>query len=304
MSFDLAHTNFAVILFGLTVATGLVWLADVVVFRRTRRAGAEATLRQFDLQIADPSAVAQERERLRQRLIRAPGWIDFPAGFFPVLLGVFLLRSFLFEPFRIPSGSMIPTLRIGDLILVNKFAYGIRLPIVDREVIAVGKPQRGDVVVFRYPVDPTENYVKRVVGLPGDTITYRDKRLTVNGQAVRTAAAPDFVDDNASAPSPQFTETLLRADGTKRHSILVDERRADPFGPIVRFPSIDRCAYSEGNTAVTCTVPQGQYFMMGDNRDNSSDSRFWGFVPDENLVGKAIVIWMNFSHLGRIGGFD
>ena len=304
MTLDLAHVNFALILFGLTVATGAVWLADVALFRRARVAVAEATLQTFDRDAGRSPVAAADRDRLRERLLRAPGWIDLPAGFFPVLLAVFLLRSFLFEPFRIPSGSMIPTLRVGDLILVNKFAYGIRLPIVDRQVFTVGKPERGDVVVFRYPLDPTENYVKRVVGLPGDTIVYRDKRLTINGRPVATKPAPDFVDEDGDAATAQRTEALARDDGVREHPVLVDDRRVDRFGPIATFADRDHCAYSDGNTAVTCTVPEGRYFVMGDNRDNSSDSRFWGFVPDENLVGRATLIWMNFNHPGRIAFFD
>ena len=307
MSLDLAHVNFALILFGLTVVTGLVWLADVALWRPARVAGAAAALATFDAHASSATIGVDERHRLRERLLRPPGWIDLPAGFFPVLLAVFVLRSFLFEPFRIPSGSMIPTLLVGDLILVNKFAYGIRLPIVDRQVIAIGSPERGDVVVFRYPLDPSQNYVKRVVGLPGDTIVYRDKRLTINGQLVSTKPAPDFVDEDAGVSASQRIETLARVDGGREHPILVDPRRVDRFGPIAAFADRDRCVYSDGGTAVTCTVPEGRYFMMGDNRDNSADSRFWGFVPDANLVGKATLIWMNFTHparVGPIGGFD
>ena len=295
--------SYAVILFALTIATGVVWVADRAVFRRARIAGAEAALRQFDAQARPGTAADDERQRLRERLIRAPGWIELPAGFFPVLLAVFLLRSFVFEPFRIPSGSMIPTLLVGDFILVNKSAYGIRLPIVDRDILATGSPKRGDVVVFRYPVDPSENYVKRVVGLPGDTIVYRDKRLSINGRPVPLAGAPDYFDPERVAYTRQFTESLPNADGLATHPILIDDTRPTTMAPSVRFPFIDRCAWSDGDTAVTCTVPDGQYFMMGDNRDNSADSRYWGFVPDRNLIGKAVFIWMNFGELGRIGRF-
>ena len=294
--------NYAFILFALTCATGVVWLADRAVFRRVRLAGAEASLRQFDLASA-PGVPEDERRQLRERLVRAPGWIELPAGFFPVLLAVFLIRSFVFEPFRIPSGSMIPTLLVGDFILVNKSSYGIRLPIVDRTLVATGRPQRGDVVVFRYPVDPSENYVKRVVGLPGDTIVYRDKRLTINGRPVPTETAPDDLDPERATITRQFTESLPTTDGVAPHPILVDERHETTMSPLVRFPFIDHCAWSERGTAVTCTVPPGQYFMMGDNRDNSADSRYWGFVPDANLVGKAVFVWMNFGDPKRIGPF-
>ena len=305
--------NFALILFWLMVATGVVWFADRLVFRRKRVANAEAALRHFDAQAKlretdgdatsrDPRAVVEEREQLRERLIRQPGWIEFPAGFFPVILVVFVLRSFLFEPFRIPSGSMIPTLLIGDLILVNKSTYGIRLPIINRKVFDIGNPQRGDVMVFRYPVDPTVDYVKRVIGLPGDTIAFRAKRLTVNGQPVESVPALDYFDPERVAYSKQYTEKLPRDGTSADHMMLIDDDRSGVITPD-RFPYRDNCVYSEGNTAVTCKVPEGQYFMMGDNRDNSADSRYWGFVPDGNIVGRAFLIWMNFGNMGRIGSF-
>ena len=306
--------NFALILFWLMVVTGVVWFADRLVFRRRRVADAEAALRNFDVQAklretdgsaagSDPRAIADERERLRERLVRQPGWIEFPAGFFPVILVVFVLRSFLFEPFRIPSGSMIPTLLIGDLILVNKFSYGIRLPILNRKIIDIGNPQRGDVMVFRYPVDPSVDYVKRVIGLPGDTVSYRAKRLMVNGQPVETTAAPDYFDPERVAYSKQFTERLPRGAGaTAEHMLLIDDDRSGVISPD-NFPLRENCVYSEGNTAVTCKVPDGHYFMMGDNRDNSADSRYWGFVPDQNIVGRAFFIWMNFGNMSRIGSF-
>ena len=293
--------DFAVILFVLTIATGLLWLADFAVLRRVRRAGAESSLRRFDLQSGAPEE--RQRQRLREHLLRSPAWIELPAALFPVLLAVFLVRSFVLEPFRIPSGSMIPTLRVGDFIVVDKFSYGLRLPIVDRTVIATGTPQRGDVVVFRYPVDPSENYVKRVVGLPGDTIVYRDQQLSINGRPVATAKAPDFFDRDAGGYARQFIESLPTAAGSVPHPVLVDPRRATRMGPIARFPFIDRCAWSSDHTGVTCTVPPGQYFMLGDNRDNSADSRYWGFVPADHLVGKAVFVWMNFGDWTRIGPF-
>lgn len=303
--------NFAVILFWLLVVTGAIWLLDALVLKRRRRIAAEAAVRQFDEQSgartqakaqADEGSVMEERKRLRERYLRQPGWIEFPAGFFPVILVVFILRSFLFEPFRIPSGSMIPTLVIGDLILVNKFTYGVRLPIVNTKVLDVGSPQRGDVMVFRYPVDPSVDYVKRVIGLPGDTIEYRNKRLTINGQAVQTIAAPDYFDPERVTYTKQFVEKLPVPGGTMSHMILLDDERSGVITP-GSFPFRDNCVYSDGNTAVTCKVPLGEYFMMGDNRDNSADSRYWGFVPDENIVGKAFFIWMNFGNMRRIGSF-
>jgi signal peptidase I len=300
--------NFALILFWLMIATGTVWFVDRLVLRSRRIALAKHALETFDLGakqqvIADESAHLAERHRLEEKILRQPGWIEFPAGFFPVILVVFVLRSFLFEPFRIPSGSMIPTLLVGDLILVNKYAYGIRLPIVNRKIIEVGNPQRGDVMVFRYPVDPSVDYVKRVIGLPGDTVTFRAKRLTIDGQPAPTVPAPDYFDPERVAYSKQFTETLARSDGGKvEHHILIDDDRSTVITPD-NFPMRANCVYSDGNTAVSCKVPEGQYFMMGDNRDNSADSRYWGFVPDQNIVGRAFLIWMNFGNMGRIGFF-
>ena len=299
--------NFAVILFWLLIATGAIWLLDVLVLKPRRRVEADNAVRQFDAQSktdlqVNEGKVPDERKRLRERYLRQPGWIEFPAGFFPVILVVFILRSFLFEPFRIPSGSMIPTLVIGDLILVNKFTYGIRLPIINKKIVDIGMPERGDVMVFRYPVDPSVDYVKRVIGLPGDTIVYRNKRLSINGQEVQTVAASDYFDPERVTYTKQYAEKLPVASSTVNHMILLDDDRSGTITP-GSFAFRDNCVYSDGNTAVTCKVPNGQYFMMGDNRDNSADSRYWGFVPDQNIVGKAFFIWMNFGNMQRIGSF-
>ena len=297
--------NFALILFWLMVITGVVWVADIVVLKRRRIEKARLALERFDASSAHRSGdpkVMQEREELRARLLHQPVWIEFPAGFFPVILVVFFLRSFLFEPFRIPSGSMIPTLQVGDLILVNKFDYGIRLPIINKKVIEIGQPQRGDVMVFRYPKDPSLDYIKRVIGLPGDHIVYRNKRLEINGQPVSEAPLPDYFDQDRVIFSKQFRETLPRGDHTIEHNILNDDDRSAIIVPN-EYPFRENCQYTENDTVVTCTVPAGNYFMMGDNRDNSEDSRYWGFVPDQNIVGKAFFIWMNFGNIGRIGSF-
>jgi signal peptidase I len=292
--------NYALILFCLLVATGSVWLTDLAVFRRVRMAGAEAALADFDRR---SGGVAPDRERrraeLRARRVRAPAWVEWPAGFFPVLLVIFVVRSFVFEPFRIPSGSMMPTLEVGDFILVEKFAYGLRLPLVDRLILPLGTPQRGDVAVFHYPLDPSENYVKRVIGLPGDTIVYRDKRLSINGRPVSIA----FGDRRRDATVARGTETLPRTDGAVAHDVLLDGDRGALVRPITRFPFFDQCRYAPTDASVTCTVPAGHYFVMGDNRDDSADSRYWGFVPDENLVGRALFVWMNLAKPARIGGF-
>ena len=295
--------NFALILFILTVFTGVLWLADKLVFRPQRCAKAARLLADFDvrnraaLDRHEP-IVEQERKSLEDGAVRQPVWLEYTASFFPVILLVFLLRSFLFEPFRIPSGSMIPTLEIGDLILVNKYEYGIRLPVINKEVIELGKPKRGDVMVFRYPLNPTQDYIKRVVGLPGDRVEYINKRLTINGVPVPIEKIEPYYEPDRMRTYPQFTERL----GDATHRVVVDESVSPGMGreaPGNTHPGA--CQYS--GSGVVCQVPPGHYFMMGDNRDNSEDSRFWGFVPDENIVGRAFFIWMNFGNISRIGSF-
>ena len=193
---------------------------------------------------------------------------------------------------------MIPTLRVGDLILVNKFHYGVRLPVINRKIIPNHEPQRGDVMVFRYPPQPSLDYIKRVIGVPGDEVAYLNKQLTVNGQPVAKAAAPEFFDADSMRYARQFEEQL----GGKTYRTLNDNERPAFIPGTSDFPYKDHCRYSvEG---VVCKVLAGHYFMMGDNRDNSLDSRFWGFVPEANIVGKAFFVWMNFGDLGRIGSFE
>jgi signal peptidase I len=216
-----------------------------------------------------------------------------------VILVVFLLRSFLFEPFKIPSGSMIPTLAIGDLILVNKFHFGIRLPVLNTKLIAINDPKRGDVIVFRYPPNPRVDYIKRVIGLPGDEVAYLNKQLTINGVPVPKAAMPDFYDEDSLRYSQLFTEKI----GTVEHGILNNRDVPGFVMPLPEFQS-DRQACSYSAEGVVCKVPAGRYFVMGDNRDNSQDSRYWGFVPDENIVGRAFFVWMNLSNFRRIGPFQ
>lgn len=291
--------NFALILFVLLVVTGIVWSLDRFSLRHKRAARVMQAI-----ELARPSwASLPDHEKLvRQEQIQAelgkmPWWVEYGVSFFPVILFVFVLRSFIVEPFRIPSGSMLPTLQSGDLILVNKFTYGLRLPVIDTKVIPIGQPQRGDVMVFRYPVDPSVDYIKRVVGLPGDQVAYLDKKLYINGKEVPRRADGQYFEPDRVAYTAQFIESL----GDKTHKILLDERRSQDIGPISSFPYREKCEYLRNG--MRCTVPDGVYFMMGDNRDNSLDSRFWGFVPEANIVGKAFFIWMNFGSLGRIGPF-
>ncbi len=302
--FGLLEGNFALLLFLAVVVTGVYWVAERLWFLPQRQQAAQAMQVQADQRKATLTAqgITQtdnvDLGAARDRILAQPWWLDWTAGLFPVILVVFLLRSFLFEPFKIPSGSMIPTLLVGDLILVNKFTYGVRLPVIHTKLTEGTAPRRGDVMVFRYPPRPSLDYIKRVVGVPGDEVAYLNKRLTLNGQPVPTAALPDFFDKDAMRYAKQFEETL----GDKRHRVLNDEDRPAFIPGAEDFPVKDSCRYSvEG---VTCKVPAGHYFMMGDNRDNSLDSRYWGFVPDRNIVGKAFFVWMNFGDFKRIGGFD
>ena len=295
--------NFALILFVLVILTGVAWVADKLVFMPQRRRAAEAVVAEFDRQqarvgerFADENA-AQTRARLRDDKLRQPWWLEYSASFFPVILVVFVVRSFVVEPFKSPSGSMVPTLLVGDFILVNKFDYGIRLPITNTK-ITEGRPlERGDVVVFRYPKDESVDYIKRVIGLPGDTVAYQDKQLTINGKPVPETPLPDYLDEERLGYAKQFEENL---DGRK--NAILNNPAVPPF--IVGaedYPYRDNCTYNA--RGVICKVPPGNYFMMGDNRDNSADSRYWGFAPDKNIVGRAFFIWMNFSDLKRIGSF-
>jgi signal peptidase I len=278
--------NFAIILFLATVVTCIYWIADRLSFAPSRRKTAQA----LEAQGVDAASV--------EKATRQPWWLEYTAGLFPVIVAVFFLRSFLFEPFRIPSGSMLPTLLVGDLILVNKFQYGIRLPVMNKKIVELASPKVGDVLVFRFPKDTSVDYIKRVVAVGGDTIEFVDKKLILNGKPIPAIPAGDFYDRDAVNSQPQYSETLS---GTE-HKLLTDMKIPFYIPSVDPFPFKENCKYSA--TGVACKVPLGHYFVMGDNRDNSLDSRFWGFVPDENIVGRAFWIWWNTSDMKRFGGFQ
>ncbi|SDX73037.1 signal peptidase I [Allochromatium warmingii] len=235
--------------------TGGIWLLDVLVFARRRRAAA---------------------------ITKEPLIVEYARSFFPVIFAVLILRSFLVEPFRIPSNSMMPTLLTGDFILVNKFSYGLRLPVVNLKFLEVGSPQRGDVVVFKFPLDMRTDFIKRVVGVPGDIIGYRNKTIFVNGEPINQLPIGSYTGVGSGREMTGAHEALEQL-GAAEHGILTR-----PTAPDLPF----NCqALASGPV----TVPEGRYFVMGDNRDNSNDSRCWGFVPDANLVGKAFAIWMHWD---------
>lgn len=261
---------FALFMVVILVLTGAIWLLDKFVLRANRPVGSVD-----------------------------PWYVEYAKSFFPVILLVFILRSFLVEPFKIPSGSMMPTLLAGDYILVNKFIYGLRVPILNNTIIEMQKPKRGDVFVFHYPPEPSIDYIKRVVGLPGDTIAYQDKQLVINGKTLDRQFKTDyqyvlnFKDGIGAERENNMTAQQLNEQlGDVNHDILVHD--------IVNQYPLDSVGDKLQN-GETITVPANHYFAMGDNRDNSADSRVWGFVPEHNLVGKAFFIWFNFNQFDRVG---
>lgn len=249
--------DFEFVLVVATLVCGLIWLTDIVFFRRPRRARSlEAT-------------GGENAKALPEPLL-----VDYARSFFPVLLIVLILRSFIAEPFRIPSESMLPTLQVGDFILVNKYAYGVRMPVTRTEVLQSGRPERGEVAVFRYPRDPSMNYIKRIVGLPGDTIELNGHQLLINGRAVQLQPVGTY-DAPPSHGAPEGLVVYSERLGDDEHTIILDPRRRSRNGEF--------------------TVPDGHYFALGDNRDYSNDSRHWGYVPEDHLVGRARRIWMNWN---------
>lgn len=254
-------TDFSFVLVLAVALTGAIWVLDII----------WRLLKKYVINLPN-------RSETRGRL----SWIvEYARVFFPVLLVVFVLRSFVVEPFRIPSGSMLPTLEIGDFILVNKYEYGIRLPVLNKKIIDMDEPDYGDVMVFRFPHDGSVNFIKRVVGLPGDSVVYEDKKISVNGQLIAQNVAGDYVID--SGPNRKVQTKLLQEsfDIGETHQILHDERRS--------------------SRTLVFKVPEGTYFVLGDNRDYSNDSRFWGYVPEENIIGRAFFIWFSWNSSGGSG---
>lgn len=244
--------NFELILFYATVICGIIAMLDIFWLAPRRKA-----------------------QSIKQGgVTKMPMIIDYARSFFPILLIVFLLRSFLYEPFRIPSGSLEPTLLVGDFIITNKFDYGIRLPVAHKKILSISDPKRGDIIVFRWPPNPSLNFIKRVIGVPGDHISYVNKELMVNGVKVpqTSLGVANVHDDEGDWQAFEKVEDLL---GVKHHIYLRSEQGGTDYKDIV--------------------VPDGMYFVMGDNRDNSQDSRYWGFVPDRNIVGKAVLTWMSWE---------
>ncbi len=268
--------NFPLILFVLTLITGVIWAVDRFYLRKKRDKDAPT-----------------------------PTWIDYSGSFFPVLLIVFILRSFIIEPFKIPSSSMRPTLEVGDFILVNKFNYGIRLPVIEKKIIPLGDPQHGDLIVFRYPLNPSQDYIKRVIGVPGDVVEYRDKILSVNGKVLphQPDGSYSYMEGVGKFENlQQFIETAYPEKGEHTYRIAMDPSypTLDLRG-VRHFAHQNACQYA--HNGFRCTVPEGYYWAMGDNRDRSDDSRYWGFVPDDYLRGKAFFIWFNWDDISSFS-FD
>jgi signal peptidase I len=266
--------DFPLILVALTFACGLGWLLDLAFFKKPREEKIASVRKQMGLSVSDEAS--GEQQAAIDKVAKEPALIEMSKSFFPVFFVVLVLRSFLAEPFQIPSGSMLPTLNINDFILVNKYEYGLRLPVVGTKVIPFKDPARGDVMVFKFPNNPKINFIKRVVGVPGDRITYRNKSLYINGELIeeKLIQAPGL-----QSRSGRYTEDL----GNVIHEIYKDSRPA--------------------KVNKTWLVPEGHYFVMGDNRDNSNDSRFWGFVPDELVVGKAFAVWMHWEGVTSLPDF-
>lgn len=275
--------------------TAIAWAADKAWFAPRRRRLATATALDVGHDRNGEPPDARDREVVIQQLLERPSWLQWTAGLFCVVAPMYAVQSFAVEIMKIPSGSMMPTLIAGDYVLVDKFRYGLRLPL-SHQKLTIGRPlEHGDIVVFRHPVDPSENYIKRVVGLPGDTVSYLDKKLTINGTPVSETPMTDFLDPDLGVMVKRFRQSL----GHVQNEVLNNPTSPAFVLGASNYASRENCTYSI--RGVVCKVPAHQYFMMGDNRDNSADSRYWGFVPEANIVGRAFMVGMNFSSPWRFG---
>ena len=280
--------NLPLILFLAVAGSGAVWLFDFFVLRAPRLKAIERVEGEFQALSQEQRANDNAYQSAMAAVSKEPSIVEYSKSFFPVLLLVFVLRSFVIEPFQIPSESMVPTLEVGDFIAVSKFSYGIRLPIIRKKVIPISDPKRGDVMVF-FPPHETRYFIKRVVGIPGDTIRYRNNVLYVNGEEVKRT--------NAQREKLRTTDECIRAGG---YYELTEEHLGST--PHVKRECSLSARFHRGNDE--WKVPEGHYFMMGDNRDNSSDSRAWGMVPEERIVGKAFAIWMHWNEFFSIPSFS
>lgn len=251
------HFDFEFLLVIAVIVSGIIWLVDSFLF------------------------AARRQQTVKGKSNHDPILVEYSKSFFPVLLAVMLLRSFVYEPFRIPSGSMMPSLLVGDFILVNKFHYGLRLPVTHNKINQGEAAKRGDVAVFRFPDDESLDFIKRVIGLPGDHISYYDRRLMVNGEPLKVGSKEIYPGQGTTSDNMKGSEVFIEQIGEIEHLMMTD--------PNVKFSANGELI-----------VPEGHYFVMGDNRDHSNDSRFWGFVPEQNLVGKAVMVWMHWDW--RTGG--
>ncbi len=276
----MSSINLPLILTLAVLITGLVWLFDALVLSRPRKQKVAAVEKQFGGMVLESEQQKTAYEEAKAVAAKEPMLVEYSKSFFPVLFIVFFLRSFLVEPFQIPSGSMIPTLEVGDFILVNKFAYGVRAPVLNKEIIPIGKPQRGDVMVFFPPHAPETYYIKRVIGIPGDHITYNNHQLTINGTVVEEKLIAQLP---AGAPVLKMTSEKIDDKTFTTHKYLRPSRLS---------------------VQGSWVVPAGHYFMMGDNRDNSLDSREWGMVSEDAIVGKAFAVWMHWDSFFSIPSFD
>ena len=255
------HFDFEFVLVAAVAVSGFIWLIDKLFLASKRQLKSSGT--------SSPDPIL----------------VEYSKSFFPVLLAVLILRSFIYEPFRIPSGSMMPTLLVGDFILVNKYTYGLRLPVIHTQVTEGVKPARGDVAVFRFPNDESVDFIKRVIGLPGDHVSYYGRRLIINGKPLEVDFKEDYPGQGTGKDNMKGSKVYIEQQGSRSYTMMTD--------PAVEF-----------STEGELVVPEGHYFVMGDNRDHSNDSRYWGFVPENNLVGKAVRIWMHWDWRKDGSGLD